>query len=145
MTLVAYIQGVKDRTRDVDGKLAEREWEACLQEALSQYDADFPLEITATLTGDGTSSIDLPDAWQSDWTLLSIPELDDIQATYTVAGDAVVRTDGGVFVRGGAYTLIYRRPRSAADVSGIPSLHGTPVMDLAAAKACRSLAAIRSE
>lgn len=144
MTLEAYIQGIKDRARDIDTQLEDREWEECLIEALAQYDTDVPLELTAEETGAGTDSLDLPADWQADWGVLGVTSSDEeLQSTdLEVSNLVVLRTDGNLFSVGVSYTLFYTRPRTVTDVSGIPSAHCAPVTDLAAAKVCRRLAAV---
>jgi len=145
MTLEAYIQGIKDRIRDVEGRLETREWQECLLEAMAQYDRAHPLELTVALLGEDTDALALPDEWEDEHAVLQIEcDLEGVIARryLRIEGASVRRTDGRRFLVDGVYTLVYTPPRTIADVGGIPSPHNGPVTDLAAAKAARRLAAV---
>lgn len=144
MTLDAYLQGIKDRIRDKEGRLEEREWEECLTDALHEYDEAHPLTLSATEIGTGLDCLDLPAGWEADWEIVSVSSANEELSGSMLQVDGLLlgRTDGALFTPGVTYTVFYTRPRSSADASGLPSPHRAPVMDLAAAKAARRLAAV---
>jgi hypothetical protein len=65
MTQSDYITGIDQRVADADSRLTTAIKQACLAQALAEYNKRRPREIVAEVIGDGAAFLALPTGWQT--------------------------------------------------------------------------------
>ena len=149
-----YIVGIEQRIHDDESRLSAASVQACLLDALAEYNRRRPNQARDEQTGDGSYFLDVPDDWEEGFsTLIRLDELDSEDVPTEIRRNRIqleqrpslaprlMRTYG-YFEIGVTYRVAYTLKHTiTAHSSSVPSEDKGAVMDLAASYACTRLAA----